>query len=80
MAAQTGLNSMVNLLCQRGASVQLRFASMNSLDEAVVSGDAKVVKTLIKHGADVNVTAAGDLLLLMMPSCSTRLSLSAATG
>jgi ankyrin repeat protein len=60
LAAKAGHNSVVNLLCQRGASVQLRFGSMNSLDQAVARRDAKVVKTLIKHGADVNVTAACD--------------------
>jgi ankyrin repeat protein len=59
MAVQRGHVSMVSLLCERGASVQTRFGHMNSLDEAVISGDkgADMVKVLLKHGADVNVVA-----------------------
>jgi ankyrin repeat protein len=60
LAAKTKHHSMVDLLCQRGASVQVRFGARNSLDEAVLRRDAKSVKTLIKHGADVNVTVAAD--------------------
>jgi uncharacterized protein len=59
-AVKAGHNSMVDLLCQRGANVQTRFADKNSLDEAVIRGDPRIVKTLIRHGADVNVVANGE--------------------
>jgi ankyrin repeat protein len=55
VAVKTAQNDMVNLLCQRGANKQTRFDNKNSLDEAVIKGDLKIVKTLIRHGVEVNV-------------------------
>jgi ankyrin repeat protein len=55
LAVQQRHVSMVSLLCERGANMQARFGYRNSLDVAVIGGVAKVVSTLIKHGADVNV-------------------------
>eukprot|EP00953_Heterococcus_sp_UTEX-ZZ885_P008310 4990-Heterococcus_DN1.PRE.3 len=55
IAAKFRQVSMVNLLCERGADLQMRFGYRNSLDQAVISGAVKVVKTLIRHGADVDV-------------------------
>jgi uncharacterized protein len=57
LAAKARHNNMMDLLCQRGANVQTRFGVANSLDVAVTRGDLKAVKTLIRHGADVNVRA-----------------------
>jgi uncharacterized protein len=51
---------MVALLCQRGANVQTRYGSQNSLDAAAVVGEPDMVKLLIRHGADVNVVADSD--------------------
>jgi ankyrin repeat protein len=47
--------SMVNLLCDRRANVQACFGAVNSLDVAVSVGNAKIVRSLIRRGADVNV-------------------------
>jgi ankyrin repeat protein len=55
IAAKFRQVSMVNLLCERGADLQMRFGYRNSLDQAVISGAVQVVKTLIRHGADVDV-------------------------
>jgi ankyrin repeat protein len=54
LAVQNRDLSIVSLLCQRGASTKSRFKGNTSLDEAVLKGDAKSVRALIKHGADVN--------------------------
>jgi uncharacterized protein len=50
-------DSVVSLLCERSANVQTRFGPTNSLDQAVIIGDADMIKILLKHGADVNVSA-----------------------
>jgi ankyrin repeat protein len=60
IAVDRGHASMVSLLCKKGANVQTRYGSMNSLDKAVVDCNAQLVKLLIKYGADVNVRAVHD--------------------
>jgi ankyrin repeat protein len=62
LAVRNAPVSMASLLCERGANVQTRFGPTNSLDQAILRCDAKVVKALIKHGADVNVVADRDHL------------------
>jgi ankyrin repeat protein len=54
IAVLSGHNNTVDLLCKQGANVQICFSSLNSLDAAVVRGDARIGRTLIRHGADVN--------------------------
>jgi uncharacterized protein len=57
LAVQHGHHSIVDLLCKKGANMHTRFGLMNSLDEAIIRGDLKIVKILIRHGVDVNVNA-----------------------
>jgi ankyrin repeat protein len=57
LAVQNRNLSIVSLMCERGANVQTRFDDKNSLDEAVLRGDVKSVRALIKHGANVNAAS-----------------------
>jgi ankyrin repeat domain-containing protein 50 len=57
LAINAGHNSLVNLLCERGANVQACFGTMNCLERGLSRGDAEIVSTLIRYGVDVNAVA-----------------------
>jgi ankyrin repeat protein len=59
MAAENHQYAIVDLLCAAGADVNARYAAENGLDIAVRYLDIKMVRQMLKHGADVN---AGDNL------------------
>jgi ankyrin repeat protein len=54
LAVKSKHSYLVDLLCQKGANVNIRYNDYSCLDEAVLRVDAKIANSLINYGADVN--------------------------
>ena len=68
LAAERGKFLMVDLLIKAGASINQKAGELGSplLSWAVIGGNRQVVRSLLEHGADVNVTTNNNSTPLMI--------------